>query len=87
MTKAAQPRSTKFFLCASFQGPRAMSWVLLLHAPNHLLSLSLSPSLGTLFPLDHIPVKTCSTIYSTVVLFYPPVSICSTPKYRGLPAC
>lgn len=51
------------------------------------ITLSLSPSLGTLFPFDHIPVKTCSAIYSRVVLFYPPVSICSTPKYGGLPAC
>lgn len=51
------------------------------------ITLSPSPSLGTLFPFDHIPAKTCSAIYRRVVLFYPPVSICSSLKYRGLPAC
>lgn len=51
------------------------------------LCLRLRPSLRTLFPFDHIPAKTCSAIYSRVVLFYPPASICSTVKCRGLPAC
>lgn len=51
------------------------------------IARSLCPSLRTLFPFDHIPAKACSAIYSRVVLFYPPVSICSALKYRGLPAC
>lgn len=71
---------------SSVSVPRVpMSWAISLRAPNR--SLSLRPSLRTLFPFDHIPAKACSAIYSRVVLFYPPVSICSALKYRGLPAC
>lgn len=55
--------------------------VLLLFSPFLLLSHS------ALFPFDQIQAKTCRAIYRRVVLFYQPVSICGTQKYRGLPGC
>lgn len=83
----------------SSMGPR----VLLPHLIHHLvLPLSLCPSLlisplpsslflslsdRALFPFDQIQAKTCKAIYRRVVLFYQPVSICGTQKYRGLPGC
>lgn len=51
------------------------------------LCMPLSLSRTALFPFDHILAKTCRAIYRRVVLFYLPVSICGTQKYRGLPGC
>lgn len=81
------------------QGPRAMLWVLLSSYPFTLpLLLSLPFALArssqllwlshnTLFPFNQIQAKTCRAIYRRVVLFYQPVSICGSQKYRGLPGC
>lgn len=48
------------------------------------ITLSLSPSLGTPFPFDHIPVKTRSAIYS---FFIRPCLFVALPSTEGsLPA-
>lgn len=77
---------------AGSRGPRATLWALMSSYPFMLLFTlhpSLAPSLShtALFPFDHILAKTCRAIYRRVVLFYLPVSICGTQKYRGLPGC
>lgn len=77
---------------AGSRAPRATLWALVSSYPFMLLFTlhpSLAPSLShtALFPFDHILAKTCRAIYRTVVLFYLPVSICGTQKYRGLPGC
>lgn len=77
---------------AGSRGPRATLWALMSAYPFMLpftlySSLSLLLSHSALFPFDHIRAKTCSAIYRRVVLFYLPVSICGTQKYRGLPGC
>lgn len=85
----------------SNMGPRVLLLHLLHHlvlplplslCPSLLISplpssLFLSLSDRALFPFDQIQAKTCKAIYRRVVLFYQPVSICGTQKYRGLPGC